>query len=328
MRPWAKRLVRNGAIIAAVLFILLATASWVVLQLAIHEARRDFPPPGRLIDVGGRLHHIHCIGTGSPTILLESGLDDRGSWSWSSVQEDLGRISRVCSYDRAGMLWSEPGEEPRTGRRIAAELHTLLAAASESPPYVMVGHSLGALYTRVYHDEYPGEVEGFVMVDPAHPEQEARFPAEVRERMRDSDENKPPRWLLRVAAPYRMFAPERATPRTAYWWRTFPEGVIGEIEAIQTTFSRAALTGPIGNRPLIVLSAGVEPELPGLSASVNEAFRQTIRDGRAEMITLSTNSSHRVVEGAGHYIHSDRPDAVIEAIRDVVTAIREQRTVD
>lgn len=323
MRPWPRRVMRYGFVIAVFLFLALATASLVVRLLAVREAKRDFPPPGRLVDVGGRLGHIECSGTGAPVIILESGLDDRGSWSWSEVRGDLAEISRVCSYDRAGMLWSDPGEDPRDAEHIATELHELLAAASEPPPYVMVAHSLGALYSLVYDDRYPGRVAGFVLVDPAHPEQEERFPAEVIQRMREGDEGKPPRWLSRVVAPYRMFAPERPTPRTAYWWRSFPEGLLGEVAAIQSTFAQAARTGPLGDRPLIVLTSGIEPELPGLSADVNEAFRRTIVEAHAELAGLSTHSSHRTVEGSGHYIHWDRPEAVIEAIADVVTAVRQ-----
>lgn len=327
MKPGIKRLVRFGCVVGVVLSLGLATAGWVVWQMAVHEASRDFPAPGRLVLVGDRLQHLNCLGSGVPTIVLESGLDDRGSTSWAGIHEELGQISRVCSYDRAGLLWSEPGPEPRDAERIAAELHALLAAASEPPPYLVVSHSLGALYTRVFDALHPGEVAGFVLVDPAHPEQEERFPAEVRQRMREGDEKGLPRWVFRVAAPFRMFAPERPTVRTAYWWRSFPEGMLGETAAIQATFAQADRTGSLGDRPLVVLTSGMKMEIPELSSEVNEAFQRTIREAHAELAGLSTNASHRTVDGAGHYIHADRPDAVIEAIRDVTTAVRENTLV-
>jgi pimeloyl-ACP methyl ester carboxylesterase len=322
MKPWHRRVMRVA--LAGVLLLILAVTgtSLVVRHLAAREAKRDFPPPGRALAIDGRLQHIHCLGEGTPTVVLESGLDDRGSTTWSQVHEELAHITRTCSYDRAGLLWSERGAEPRDAEQIAQELHALLAAASEEPPYVLVGHSLGALYTRVYDHRHPGEVAGFVWVDPAHPEQEGRFPPEVQQRMRESDESKPPRWLVRLVAPYRMFAPERSTPRTAYWWRSLPEGVLGEVAAIQRTFARSARTGELGDRPLIVLTAGVEPELPGLSAAVNQAFRQTLLQAHRELTHLTTNANHRIVDGAGHYIHLDRPEAVVAAVREVVTAAR------
>ena len=266
MKLSVRRLVRSGAVVAALLFLGLGTASCVVRQVAAHQAKRDFPPPGRLLDIEGRLQHIHCTGTGSPTILLESGLDDRGSSSWARVQQELARNSRVCSYDRAGLLWSEPGDEPRDAERIATELHALLAAASEDPPYVMAGHSLGGLYVRVYDARYPGEVAGFVLVDAAH--------------------------------------------------------------AIDSTFEQASRTGLLGDRPVIVLTSGVKPEVPDLSAEVNLEFRRTMVELQAELADLSTNSTHHVIDGAGHYIHVDRPAAVIEAVRDVVMSIREKGAVE
>jgi hypothetical protein len=101
-------------------------------------------PPGRLIDVGGDINmHIYCTGEGSPTIVLDAGLNG-GTMSWAGVQEQVSNHTRVCSYDRAGMSWSEEGLKPRTYMRIADELHTLLQASGEQGPYVLVGHSVGA----------------------------------------------------------------------------------------------------------------------------------------------------------------------------------------
>lgn len=303
--------------------LLVLVGSLVARQVAISRAERDFPPPGRLVEIDGRFSHIHCTGDGVPTIVLESGLDDRGSWSWATVQEELSRISRVCAYDRAGMLWSEPRAGPRDAERIADELHALLGAASETPPYVMVGHSFGGLYVRVFDDRYPGETTGFVFVDASHPEQEERFPAEVREMMRaNSDEN--PRWLLRIFTPFRILTGERPTPRTAYWWRTFTEGVLAEAAADEAIYEQAARTGPLGDRAVIVLTSGMPMEMPGISETGNVAMGRVMLELHGELAALSTNSDHRVVDGAGHYIHRDRPDAVVAAVRDVVTAVREE----
>jgi PadR family transcriptional regulator, regulatory protein PadR len=126
-----RRVVRYGIITSLLVLVVAAVASLAVRQLAIREARQDFPPPGRLTELEGRLHHLHCAGEGTATVVFESGLDDRGSWGWSALQEDLARITRVCSYDRAGMIWSEAGRDPRYARRTATELHALLSAASD-----------------------------------------------------------------------------------------------------------------------------------------------------------------------------------------------------
>ena len=323
MKTWLRRLVVAAGILVAGSVLLFLIGSLVARQVSVHRAERDFPPPGRLVEIDGRLSHIHCAGSGSPTILLESGLDDRGSWSWAGMQDELSKVSQVCAYDRAGMLWSEPGEDPRDAERIADELHALLAAASEDPPYVMVGHSFGGLLIRVFDDRHPGEAVGFVFVDASHPEQERRFPAEVQEVMREADSESRRRWLFRILAPYRILTGERPTPRTAYWWRSFPEGVLAESEAADAILEQAGRTGPLGDRPLVVLTSGIAPAMPGISEEGNAAFRRSLLELHGELARLSTNSDHRIVEGAGHYIHRDRPEAVAAAVRDVVTAVRE-----
>jgi pimeloyl-ACP methyl ester carboxylesterase len=125
-------------------------------------------PPGRLVDVGGGINmHIYCTGEGSPTIVLDAGLNG-GTMSWAQVQEQVSNHTRVCSYDRAGMSWSEPGTKPRTYMKIADELHVLLAASGEEGPYVLVGHSVGAHTVRFFVQKYPTDVAGVVLVDPAH----------------------------------------------------------------------------------------------------------------------------------------------------------------
>jgi pimeloyl-ACP methyl ester carboxylesterase len=123
-----------------------------------------YPPPGRMIDVDGHLMHLYCIGAGSPTVILETGAAGY-SMNWASVQPDLSRRTRVCSYDRAGYGWSEPRPEPRTIWQLSHELHTLLAKAGEHGPYVLVGASNGGLYARGFALEYPDEAAGLVLVD-------------------------------------------------------------------------------------------------------------------------------------------------------------------
>jgi pimeloyl-ACP methyl ester carboxylesterase len=322
-RKWFRRLVYGAGILVLGLAFVALTASVVVREIAIHRAERDFPPPGRALEIDGRLSHIHCAGAGAPTVVLESGLDDRGSWGWEHVRHELAEVSRVCAYDRAGTIWSEPRQGPRDANRIAGELHALLAAASEAPPYVMVGHSLGGLLVRVYDERYPGEAAGFVFVDASHPEQDHRWAADVREmierRKRDPDH----RWLYRMVTPFRIFAPERATPRTAYWWRSIPEGVMSEGREIDAMSEQAGRTGSLRDRPVVVLTAGEIRTMPGLSAESDAAMRRTWLELQGELATLSTNSDHRIVEGAGHYIHWDQPAAVVAAIRDVVMAVRD-----
>ena len=151
-----------GGVLAGFLILLLVGAIYEPLAEAADA--RAYPPPGRMVDVGGYRLHIHCTGNGSPTVVIEAGWgDSSASWSW--VQPEVARTTRICTYDRAGMGWSEPSPQPRTAREFAKELHTLLVNANEPGPYVLVGHSLGGYTMRVYAHDYPDEVSGLVLID-------------------------------------------------------------------------------------------------------------------------------------------------------------------
>ena len=125
--------------------------------------------PGRLIDVGGFRLHLHCSGSGRPAVVMDSALAG-SSISWSLIQPDVSRLTRACSYDRAGFGWSDAGPMPRTAGRVADELRVLLDRGGVAPPFVLVGHSFGGLVMRIFAARYRSDVSGLVLVDPAHPE--------------------------------------------------------------------------------------------------------------------------------------------------------------
>ncbi len=141
--------------------------------IATQIAQRTYPPPGKMVDVNGRLMHINCIGEGSPTVVLEAASPGMSA-GWVRVQQQLAKTTRVCAYDRGGMAWSESGPKPRDAEQISNELRTLLDNAGIKGPYVLAGHSYGGLYARVYADRHPEEVAGVVLVDSSHPEQFTR----------------------------------------------------------------------------------------------------------------------------------------------------------
>ena len=153
------------------LFVLVALLLFAgALYQAIGSAQdaRKYPPPGRIVDVGGHRLHLYCAGEGGPSVVMDSGLPG-SSLSWRLVQPEVAQFARVCSYDRAGLGWSEAGPKPRTSQQVVEELHTLLASAGIEAPYVLVGHSFGAFTARLYASTYPKEVAGLVLVDPLHP---------------------------------------------------------------------------------------------------------------------------------------------------------------
>ena len=160
------------------------------------EARdaKAYPPPGQLVDVGGYRLHMNCTGSGSPTVVIESGWgDSSAAWGW--VQPEVAKTTRVCAYDRAGMGWSDASPRPRTAREFAKDLHTLLEKVNEPGPYVLVGHSLGGYTVLVYAHDYPDEVSGLVLVDAQ------KLPASDAARFNPAPKpgvNPLPSWIARI----------------------------------------------------------------------------------------------------------------------------------
>jgi pimeloyl-ACP methyl ester carboxylesterase len=151
-------------IAAIVLFVTLAGATYQGAATAIE--RRQFPHPGRMIDIGDRQLHIYCTGNGLPTVVLEAPAAGMSSaWGW--VQPAVAQTTRVCSYDRAGLGWSEAGDRPYDPSAVPDQLHTLLRRAGEPGPYVLVGHGLGAVFAKLFADRFPTEVRSLILIDPA-----------------------------------------------------------------------------------------------------------------------------------------------------------------
>ena len=168
-------LIGSGTVLAVLLGLALLGAAYESVSEAADA--RAYPPPGRMVDVGGYRLHINCVGTGTPTVVIDSGLGDwSASWS-NSVQPQAATTTRVCTYDRAGMGYSEPGPLPRTAARFSEELHTLLQRADIPGPYVLAGHSSGGLTVRVFAAAYPAEVVGVLLIDSVTPGQGAQADA-------------------------------------------------------------------------------------------------------------------------------------------------------
>lgn len=322
MLKWTRRVLIGVAVLAVV--VLLSGVGYE--RWSRRSIAQAFPPPGELIEHGGRTSHLHCIGSGAPTVILEAGLDTNGSGTWTSIQPLIAEVARVCSYDRAGFMWSEPRADPRDADRVAEELHALLQAASEPPPYVLVGHSLGGLFARVYTQRFPDEVSGIVLVDASHPDQYDRYPPEILTAIAEVESSFPSagwaRLMVTIGA-YRLQAPEPVNSNQAYLWRSVPWGLLGETAAWNRISEQASEAGTLGDRPLVVLTAGFASPMPGVADDVLDQFYTTWIQLQRELAALSTNADHRIVEGASHYIHLDAPDAVVEAVEDVVQSARQ-----
>lgn len=160
---------------AVVVFVILAGATYQGAATALE--RRQYPHPGRMIDIGDRQLHIYCLGDGSPTVVLEApAAGMSAAWGW--VQPAVAQTTRACTYDRAGLGWSEAGDRPYDPGAVPEQLHTLLDRSGEHGPYVLVGHGLGATFMRLYAAQFGADVRSLVLVDPptTAPDQSGTMP--------------------------------------------------------------------------------------------------------------------------------------------------------
>jgi pimeloyl-ACP methyl ester carboxylesterase len=212
---------------------------------------------------------------------------------WAEVQARVSRFTRVCSYDRAGLGWSDAGVTPRSSDVAIKELEQVLAAAGVSPPYVMVGHSYGGLIARRFSEAHRERVVGLVLVDAAHDEQLRRIPSLAAARTT----------TLRQLRRY------RAVLASSDYFR----GAAAELEVMEESFAAPASSpAPLGDTPVIVVSRGLSDTLPGTSHSAEEAeWRALQRD----LLALSRQSVHVIAERSGHDVHVHQPEVVVGAIK-------------
>jgi pimeloyl-ACP methyl ester carboxylesterase len=280
---------------------------------------RAYPMPGQLVDVGGHRMHLHCTGSGSPTVVLEPGHGGASSdlgWVAPAVAQD----STVCVYDRAGRGWSDPANGPQDATRIAADLHTLLERAQVPGPYVLAGHSFGGLYVQTFAATYPDQVAGLVLLDSTAPKPGPALPTRTDSysilgrisTVLPAVAHLGAGRLLAQASPDTLPPPfggeSRANASTAPYLASWIE----EFVAANTSMQQAAALTNLDDKPLVVLTADTE----------NAAGWQQKQD---KMATLSTDSSHRVAKDTTHasllYDETDS-GAASQAIGDVLRSVR------
>ena len=307
------------------LFIALLCAGAIYEGIQSHRDRRLFHPPGRLVDVGGYRLHLYCTGEGSPTVILEAG--GGNPWlSWYKVQPLVAQFTRVCAYDRAGLGWSDPSPKPRTATVIAEELHTLLHNAGVNGPFVLVGHSLGGMDARMFANHYASEVAGIVLVDSSHPDQDERFPPEAKKlAARGAYVIRAMQFMLPFGVP-RLLASRAVPPEVrpefcaVFCQPKFLAAVRVEAAIQGENSAEVRALGPLGNLPLVVLSH--DPDKVRFPGNLTEPVNREWDKMQEELAHLSSNGTHLVVKGSGHDIQIDRPEAVVDAIRKVLSQSR------
>ena len=273
-----------------------------------------YPPPGHLVQIDGHRLHLLCGGTGSQTVVLEAGLGE-SALTWAPVQRQLSATTRVCSYDRAGLGWSEQDVRSPTADRSAEDLHQLLSNSGEPAPYVLVGHSIGAIVVRVFAAAYPAEVAGLLFVDPTNEEA-----------------------VIAAGDPTLPIIERRA------------QGLLAEFGVMRLAGRSLVNDAVGGNAPLEVLDAAplvygagshatAVRELEG-SVECATRVRETMRPGvwaelpvvvisaadstpddqahHVAMARLSGLGRHIVAGSGGHYVHHEHPELVVDAVTDML----------
>jgi len=340
MLGWVKRAVFVVVAVSAVAIV----CGVLYEQLSRRDVASEHPPPGQLVDVGGHRLHLNCTGSGSPTVILEHGTGLTGSLSFVLVQPEIAKSHRVCSYDRAGIMWSEGGRKKSSVALFVDDLHSLLTNASESPPYIMVGYSFGGLLVREYTSRYPLEVQAMVLVESVHPEQNERFAS-----VTGSEPYQYPRWtnlkerVLAEIGATRLFDSSELddVPDEAMISKEFQSySTVALQRELMSSYKYslgAKEMSSLGDLPLLVLRgewaftsatpqelAEMTPEEIRTQEEEARIWRELNREWfemQEELAALSTNSEVRVVEGAQHRISYEAPDAVVRAVNDVAEQI-------
>ena len=321
---WTKRVLAGLAGLVVVLLLAGAIYQFVVTK----SDERKYPPPGRLVDVGGYRLHLYCTGEGTPTVVMDAGLGG-GVLDWSTVQPGVSQFARVCTYDRAGMAWSDSGVRPRTSRQVVAELHALLGNAGERAPYVLVGHSIAGIHVQLYASQYPDEVAGVVLVDSSHEDQltrkgMTRIPSFYPPLIKAVSPFGVVRLLDLVGPPSPNLPPEVEAGREAIYSHTRNMySYADEISAIVVSMEQLrAAPMRLGDRPLIVLTRGMKEANQAGSPGGADPAEQAWAELQAELARRSSGGRQIIAERSGHYIQFDQPDLVVDAIRQVVEATR------
>ena len=263
--------------------------------------------------------HIECSGRGSPVVILDAGLGG-SALEWVFVVERLRRLTKVCTYDRAGYGGSDSGPLPRTSSRIVSELHRLLERAAVPPPYVLAGHSFGGYNMQLFARRYPTLTAGLVLIDASHPEQVERFEAPPLN-MVTAPTSRAGIVQFREQPPAHAALPLRLRSKIteqAQRWKT-RRTLSAELLSFRDSAAEVRAAPPLGSIPLVVLSRGRQD---GAMTARKQSFERLWLELQSELAASSTAAAHLFALGAGHQIHIEQPDVVAYGIAMLVTRAR------
>jgi pimeloyl-ACP methyl ester carboxylesterase len=349
-----KKILQKISITALITLLVLVIIGFGYEQISRQIIKNKYPAKGEMVDLGnGRKMQIDCRGdikNGNLTVVLESGFDYYGSLSWDKVQDEIAKDTKICSYSRAGIMWSDPDTQEYNATNIASDLNLLLQKANITTPIIMAGHSLGGPFIMKYIQLFPNQVKGAVFVDTSHPDEISKGKILSKELDLDTTvPQDPPLWLLNFASEVgilRLFKVEQNAkdllpePLASIGDAYTPQSVVTVLKGasnIENIIIESGNFRTLGNIPIINL----------VSAKVIEATDQELEDGKwtrekfdnfikknqelkdslnAERNTWSTNSKSYNVTDAEHFIHLDNPEIVIKSIKEVLESVQTGKT--
>ena len=289
---------------------------------AMHVLAQDNTPhdamimtmPGKLVSVGTHRLHINCTGSGMPTVVIDSGLGGF-SLEWNNIQASLSESMQVCTYDRAGYGWSDPGPEPRNTQTIATELHTLLLNAEIPGPYILVGHSFGGYNIRYYASMYPQTVLGMVLIDASHPEQFERLP---QVEVKPSEVKRKNSWTVSISRPVLPDNyPTQAKQLAFLLMSSYKSAQTQAAEWEQFRASAQQVTHE-DHLPDVALTVVTRGKRVWPQNDFGDRSELVWAEMQGELSHLTSHADQIIANESGHLVHLDEPQLVIAAIRKTV----------
>ena len=309
----------------------LSIATFIIVVGFIYEkisylvSESKFSPEGEFLEIRGHKLHYMKKGTGSPTVVFDAGLGE-GILSWSKIQNNVSEYASTISYDRAGIMWSERGNNPKSSKQISSDLHELLIKSKAQKPYIIVAHSLSGLTLRNFISEHNKDILGVVFVDVSHPDQMNRFPKET-----SSLFNKTPAWLISFASSIGIvrlfFNPiypntKENDPINIKVKALRPKSISAAVEELQSFNSianKAANITTFGNTPLVIIT-GASPERYKYlkNEMLEKQFYNIWSELQQDLLKLSSDSKQILAKKSGHIVQMEQPEIIIKSIKKII----------
>jgi pimeloyl-ACP methyl ester carboxylesterase len=314
--------------------VLLVGSSFTYEAIAGYQGVKKYPAPGKMVDVGDFKLHLHKQGEGKPTIILEPG-SRSSSTIWGDIPEELMDTATVVSYDRGGYGWSEKTTTERTGENIVNELYTALKKENIEGPYILVGHSIGGMYTRLFAQKYPDEVAGMILLDARHEDYSKDTDPILEKNGIDpvlmGSYSKGMMTFLKVSGVIRLMGEDTFEDvpkeqrnqamnieiRPKYFQAL--EDEIREMPDLEDGIRNQSL----GSMPLTVVTHGIpiDGTVVGIPESDNNTMEEIWQEQQKQLLKLSSNSELIVAKESSHSIMIDEPNLVVDVIKNMIDQI-------